>query len=46
MSETVGGFCRDLREELEQGRPLDPEAVPPAASWPASASRSVPPWPS
>lgn len=27
MKETVGGFCRDLREELEQGRPLDPEAV-------------------
>jgi hypothetical protein len=27
MSETVGGFCRDPREELEQGRPLAPEAV-------------------
>ena len=27
MNETVGGFCRDLREELERGRPLDPEAV-------------------
>ena len=27
MSETVGGFCRDLLEELEQGQRLDPETL-------------------
>ena len=27
MSETVGGFCRDLLEELEQGIRLDPESI-------------------
>ena len=27
MSETLGGFCRDLLEELEQGQRLDPETV-------------------
>ena len=27
MSEIVGGFCRDLMEDLEQGKPMDPETV-------------------
>ena len=27
MSETLGGFCRDLLEDHEQGVRLDPETV-------------------
>ena len=27
MTETVGGFCRDLLDEHEQGRRLDPEII-------------------
>ena len=27
MTETVGGFCRDLLDDHEQGRRLDPEII-------------------
>ena len=27
MSEILGGFCRDLLDELEQGKPMDPATV-------------------